>query len=202
MASLQVRGREVLTTGSINSLDVCFEYARGWDNLCKTAVFSNGDNNISVLLNDETCTIPWEVLQSAGKLYISLRGTNSGGELVICTENALVGTVKPSLAAAVAAGHHEATPDVIDALVSDVAELKNGHGGVGSNGKSAYELALDNGFDGSLNEWLLSLHGTAGANGADGYTPVKGVDYFTSADKSELVSSVLAELPNGDEVSY
>lgn len=44
--------------------------------------------------------------------------------------------------------------------------------------------------------------GARGPAGADGYTPQKGVDYYTEADKQEMVSAVLAELPNGDEVSY
>ena len=34
-----------------------------------------------------------------------------------------------------------------------------------------------------------------GVKGADGYTPVKGKDYFTDADKSEMVSSVISQLP-------
>lgn len=38
--------------------------------------------------------------------------------------------------------------------------------------------------------------GATGATGADGYTPVKGVDYFTETDKTEIVSSVLASLPS------
>lgn len=38
--------------------------------------------------------------------------------------------------------------------------------------------------------------------GADGYTPKKGVDYYTEADKTEMVDAVLAAMPNGDEVSY
>lgn len=42
----------------------------------------------------------------------------------------------------------------------------------------------------------------AAIKGSDGYTPVKGVDYFTDEDKQELVELVLAALPNGDEVSY
>ena len=37
--------------------------------------------------------------------------------------------------------------------------------------------------------------GATGAAGAAGYTPVKGTDYFTDADKAELVSSVLSSLP-------
>lgn len=32
--------------------------------------------------------------------------------------------------------------------------------------------------------------GTNGTNGADGYTPVKGVDYWTAADKAEIISEV------------
>ncbi len=37
--------------------------------------------------------------------------------------------------------------------------------------------------------------GEQGAAGADGYTPVKGADYFTAADKTEMVNAVLAALP-------
>ena len=44
--------------------------------------------------------------------------------------------------------------------------------------------------------------GEQGPAGADGHTPVKGTDYFTDADKTELVNAVLAAIPNGDEVSY
>lgn len=44
--------------------------------------------------------------------------------------------------------------------------------------------------------------GPAGKDGEPGYTPVKGTDYYTEADKTEMVNLVLAALPNGDEVSY
>lgn len=44
--------------------------------------------------------------------------------------------------------------------------------------------------------------GSTGPQGPAGHTPQKGVDYFTEADKSELVAAVLDALPNGDEVSY
>ena len=37
--------------------------------------------------------------------------------------------------------------------------------------------------------------------GADGYTPVKGTDYFTEDDKAELVQEVIAALPAAEEVS-
>ena len=47
------------------------------------------------------------------------------------------------------------------------------------DGKSAYELAVANGFKGTEQEWLASLNGR---DGADGYTPVKGKDYFDGKD--------------------
>ena len=45
----------------------------------------------------------------------------------------------------------------------------------GGAGKSAYQLALENGFVGTEAEWLVSL------NGAPGFTPVKGIDYNDGA---------------------
>ena len=44
--------------------------------------------------------------------------------------------------------------------------------------------------------------GDTGATGADGKTPVKGTDYWTVADKQEIVNDVIAALPDGTEVSY
>ena len=44
--------------------------------------------------------------------------------------------------------------------------------------------------------------GDKGDTGADGHTPVKGTDYFTEADKQELVTAVIAALPSSEEVSY
>lgn len=61
-------------------------------------------------------------------------------------------------------------------------------GGSGADGKSAYEIAVENGFEGTETEWLESLHG---------YTPVRGVDYWTEPDKEEIVADVLEQLSEG-----
>ena len=39
-------------------------------------------------------------------------------------------------------------------------------------------------------------------DGKNGKTPVRGTDYWTEADKQEMVNAVLAALPDGTEVSY
>ena len=41
-----------------------------------------------------------------------------------------------------------------------------------------------------------------GLNGVDGYTPVRGVDYYTEEDKDEIVERVIEALDKWDEVSF
>ena len=57
--------------------------------------------------------------------------------------------------------------------------------------------AVEDGADGAPGK-----DGPTGAAGKDGHTPVKGTDYWTAADKQEIVNDVLAALPDGTEVSY
>ena len=46
------------------------------------------------------------------------------------------------------------------------------------------------------------LNGAKGDPGTNGTTPVKGVDYYTEADKQEMVQLVLAAIPSAEEVNY
>lgn len=55
----------------------------------------------------------------------------------------------------------------------------------GENGKSAYQIWLEQGNTGSEQDYLNSLKGKDGKNGVDGvdgYTPIKGIDYFDGKD--------------------
>lgn len=57
-------------------------------------------------------------------------------------------------------------------------------------------------MDGTPENPKLNLGIPQGAAGQDGNTPVKGKDYFTEADKAELVNSVLSALPAAEGVNY
>ena len=96
-----------------------------WVSLSKIAVFSNGEAKFSTELSSDKCTIPWEVLTSVGEVFVSLRGIGKGGNVVICTESKSLGKVNKSLAATLSEMHSEATPDVLDRLIADVADLKS-----------------------------------------------------------------------------
>jgi hypothetical protein len=49
----------------------------------------------------------------------------------------------------------------------------------------------------------VNIKGDPGTPGSPGRTPVKGVDYFTEADKIELANAVLAMIPiyNGEVIA-
>ena len=65
-------------------------------------------------------------------------------------------------------------------------------------------LDLISAADGKLkyNGSDVGLKGDKGADGKDGKTPVKGTDYWTSADKAEIVNDTLAALPKWTGGSY
>ena len=58
----------------------------------------------------------------------------------------------------------------VDSTLGKWREYNNSGGGSGTAGKSAYEIAVDNGFVGTETEWLESLKGAEGTNGAT-FTP-------------------------------
>lgn len=72
-------------------------------------------------------------------------------------------------------------------------KLNNGefNGRKGDNGKSAYEIAVENGYTGTEEEWLTSLKGNKG----DTYT-------LTATDKQDIADLISASIVNGNEVAY
>lgn len=50
----------------------------------------------------------------------------------------------------------------------------------GQQGQSAYQVAVKNGYQGTEEEWLSFLHGE------NGYTPIRGIDYWTEEDQNEI----------------
>lgn len=95
----------------------------------------------------------------------------------------------------------------VEGLLFEIAKLLNGAAIQGPAGKSAYQIAVENGFVGDEAAWLLSLKGAKGEAGATGpkgekgdpgatgakgekgdpgAKPVKGVDYWTQVDIQEI----------------
>lgn len=106
----------------------------------------------------------------------------------------------------------------------DQGQLKGVQGDPGVGVKSVTQTTVSD-SDGGTNVWRMTMTdgttanfqvkngskgskgdtgatGATGAAGKDGYTPVKGTDYFTASDKAELVNDVLAALPTWNGGSY
>lgn len=84
-------------------------------------------------------------------------------------------------------------------------------GGAGADGKSAYEIAVEQGFEGDVNEWLESLKGERGeqglpgpagedgAQGPPGKDGTNGADGFgTEAQYNDIIARLEA-LENPEE---
>ncbi len=72
-------------------------------------------------------------------------------------------------------------------LLFDGKEFSDGQDGTpGINGKSAYELAVENGFDGTIQEWLASLKGDPGQNGEDADISNITPDSIGAASKNHI----------------
>lgn len=95
-----------------------------------------------------------------------------------------------------------ALPAAIDAAL---AAAKKGGAFDGADGRGIVSIARTsgNGAAGTVDTYTITYtDGTTstyrvrnGANGTNGKTPVKGTDYFTDADKAEMVSAVIEGLP-------
>ena len=89
----------------------------------------------------------------------------------------------------------------------DVLNIRDGDGKFiaipmlkGDNGKSAYQIALDNGFEGTEAEWLESLRGK---NGVDGKNGKDGQSYIlTEVDKQDIAQMAVGLIPTTEGVEY
>lgn len=194
------RPRKV-TSGTVG-LKAQFSFDSAWDGLSKTAIFRACTEKRVLTCIDSEVTVPWEVLKEPDVwLSVGVYGTNAEGTIVIPTiwANAFLiveGTTTdgdPSTAP---------TPGVWEQLSAEVEALKeaveNGGGstGGGGTGKDGFSpiATVEETEAGAVIE-ITDANGTTtatvkhGKDGADGHTPVKGVDYFTEADMEEMAAA-------------
>lgn len=72
-----------------------------------------------------------------------------------------------------------------------------------SDGKSAYEVAVDNGFVGTEAQWLASLQGPQGPAGADGQQGPAGADWVpTETELNDIAQRAVNLIPTTQGVQY
>lgn len=90
---LTVREKEPITSGSVNVYQAQFEFSADWDGLEKTAVFQAGCAEKAVPLSDGGCTVPAEVLVTAGNFLMAGVCGRSGENTVLPTVWATLGLI-------------------------------------------------------------------------------------------------------------
>lgn len=122
---LTITMHEALVSGSVNIYKAEFEFDNTWDGYEKIAVFSAKNKGQSaysvrreVLLSENSCVIPWEVLEEEGKLKIGVYGVREDKRLpTIYTDGEII------LDGAEASSEGSApTPEVVEQLLLDTKE--------------------------------------------------------------------------------
>jgi hypothetical protein len=164
------------TEGSYGVSTLAFEFDKAWDGLMRRVTFypADGAEPIEVLVEDGEVAVPAEVLAAAGTAEYVLDGTCEGVRLISLCGRLRVLQTK-------GAGGGESAGATEDAYAQLVALIQAG----AMRGKSAYEVAVDNGFEGSEEEWLTSLHGYV----------------LTDQDRAEIADAVAAKFTDVSEVA-
>lgn len=176
--SLSVTGSELITSGSVKTNFVEFQFSDDWNGLRKTAIFQTKKVSIPIILDDNRLTlpIPWEVMAYAGEtINIGVYGervddpiTPTDEEIVLPTIWTTLSTVKQG----VVISNPPTTPPTIDSYLQllkyinslieegkigvkiNSVPMEDGRGVVvtitGSEGEESFEIYNGvNGTDGS-----------------------------------------------------
>ena len=173
---MELINRQTIADQQICFVDMCFLFSPDWEQMDKTAQFSQGEKTYNVHLGTDNvchCLLPAEL--QTGCVSVSVFGYAVDGSVRATTVPLGIGIKRSGFR-----GDGETpippTPDLyaqlLDAIDKKIASLHDGKDGV--DGKSAYEIAVDNGYTGTEQAWLESLKGDKGDTGEPGAAGEKG----------------------------
>lgn len=182
---IELLERDAIAADQIAFVPLHFVFDGAWEGLHKVVQITQCCETYNLILGTDgkSCLLPSEC--KAGTMKLSVFGY---AQLLQELEKKAAGLQngkdgKDGISPAVTVTETEtgATISVTDATGTTTAELHNGEkgdkgdtGSRGAAGKSAYEIALQNGFTGTEADWLTSLKGQKGDTGAKGEPGEKG----------------------------
>lgn len=146
---------------------------------------SSMNSQISAINASLVKKIDGAYLTTAGELCLTANGVLVAGPFAVGGGGGSSGYYTPSVSAG---GDLSWSASHGDMPAVPTVNIKGPKGDKGADGTMSFEDLTD--------EQKETLRGPAG------YTPVKGTDYFTEADKAELVNAVLTALPAAEGVNY
>ena len=186
---IEILEREIIASDQIAFVTLKFTFDGEWKKFHKVVQFTQCDETYNRVLGTDglSCLLPAEL--HAGVVKMSVFGYDAEN-----TEGLRATTVPITLNIRQSGfvGDDDnspipPTPDLYTQLLQKISEK-------GKDGKSAYEIAVENGFVGTEIEWLESLkgadgkNGIDGKNGADGTPGQDGIDGQNGADGQDGVN--------------
>ena len=190
---IEVLEREVIADHQIAFVNLKFVFDGDWKKFHKVVQFSQCDETYSIVLGFDgtTCHLPAELHVGAVKMSVfgydaesdtTVRATTVPVTLNI-RESGFVGDDDTPI---------PPTPDLYTQLLQKIAEIQSDVNG--KDGLSAYEIAKENGFVGTVSEWLESLKGADGLPGKDGVDGKNGVDGKDGRDGVDGVDGITPDM--------
>ena len=196
---IEVLEREIIASDQIAFVSVKFVFDGARKTLHKVVQFTQCEETYNVVLGIDgtTCLLPAELHPGAVKM--SLFGYDAESDTTLrATTVPVTLHIRPS--GFVADGDTPIPPtlDLYTQLLKKLSEMQTGANG--KDGRSAYEIAIENGFVGTAAEWLESLKGMNGVDGKDGTNGKDGLPGKDGRDGKDGVSPDLTNYPDTDAV--
>ncbi|MBS4832633.1 hypothetical protein [Ruminococcus callidus] len=172
---IEVLEREVIASDQIAFVSVKFVFDGAWKVLHKVVQFTQCEETYNLVLGTEgtTCLLPAELHPGAVKM--SLFGYDAESDTTLrATTVPVTLHIRPSGFVEDGTAPIPPTPDLYTQLLKKLSEMQTGANE--KDGRSAYEIATENGFVGTVAEWLESLKGMNGVDGKDGLPGKDGKD--------------------------
>ena len=160
---IEVLEREIIASDQIAFVLVKFVFDGAWKTLHKVVQFTQCEETYNVVLGIDgtTCLLPAELHPGAVKM--SLFGYDAESDTTLrATTVPVTLHIRPSGFVADGDTPIPPTPDLYTQLLKKLSEMQTGANG--KDGRSAYEIAIENGFVGTAAEWLESLKGRDGVS--------------------------------------
>lgn len=200
-----------LASGTVGAVTVAFHFDDAWNGFARTAVFRARGKTCLVLLEADRCALPAEAT-AGGDVLLGVFGVRDKDTLTtpfcrlsvapgVPTAGDPAAAITPALGDQLLAAYQRLTAVTATAVggadaAAVVTETADGL-------RFAFTLPKgDKGDKGDIGDAFtyadftaeqlsaLKVKGDKGDAGADGYTPQKGVDYFTTEDQTAMETAV------------
>ena len=196
---IEVLEREIIASDQIAFVSVKFVFDGAWKTLHKVVQFTQCEETYNLVLGIDrtTCLLPAELHPGAVKM--SLFGYDAESDTTLrATTVPVTLHIRPSGFVEDGTTPIPPTPDLYTQLLKKLSEMQAGANG--KDGRSAYEIAIENGFVGTVAEWLESLKGRDGIDGKDGLPGKDGKDGADGLPGKDGISPDLTNYPDTDAV--